>query len=186
MRSDSFVLTGLVLGAALLGACGKSEPAKTAATPVAKAAPRALIGTDQVATRAALFDTVSARALRGDTLGLARLLVDDSVFRRNVYRVSPAYDSTRESVFEFVLGLNKTNSLKGFKRLLHDAATAPVPEPIEVSFTDSTATPEGMLYVPTDYDGKVPRLQMFGAVLCRANGCQVVSYAPAGARGDLP
>jgi hypothetical protein len=183
MPSKPRAFFACLLAAAALAACGKSDPAKSQPpSPGAGSRPASVVGSDQVPIAEALFDTVYARVRRGDTVGLARLLVDDSTFRRNVYPVSPAYDSSSESVFEFVLGFHKTNSAKGLKRLLRDAQDSGLAV-LRVPNADTVKTPEGVLYVLPEYSGARPGLQLYGSVLCRPSGCQVVSYAPAGARG---
>jgi hypothetical protein len=190
-RSEFFPTTVACIALALasLIGCKQSQPETSDTTSViAKTETRtgSVIGSDQATSFKALLDTIRVRALRGDTVGLARLLVDDSVYRRNVYPVSPAYDSTRESVFTFVLGMHRTNNAKGLRRLLGDVSDKAHRGEItilEVTPTAQTPTREGILHEISEYSGKKPGIQLSGSILCHKQGCQVVSYAPAGAKG---
>jgi hypothetical protein len=163
--------------AATLWACGKSEKEKSGAEPAPK---KTVIGTDWVSTLPALSDTVRARAARGDTVGLVRLMVGDSVYRRNIYPISPAFDSGREEVFRFVIGMHKANSNNGLKRLLYDIQD-PQNGEILVPVFDSVPTREGRLHEAA-WDPKSRGIRLFGSALCLRSGCQVVSFARGGAK----
>lgn len=136
-----------------------------------------LPGRDSVAGLQALADTVRARALRGDTLGLIRLLIDDTLFRRHVWPSSPAYDPTRESVFQFVRGMDKANNAKGLRRMLHDVQTlgaSGVPDAIAF---DTTPAAGGTLYILKP----VRSVRLFGGALAVNGVYRVLNYSESGA-----
>jgi len=173
---------GLVLAG--LTACGKSAEKSTdkvqSEKPVAQSP---LIGSDRVSDLASLHDTVSARALRGDTLGLLRLMVNDSVYREVVWPVMPAYEPDREEVWNLVMSMHKSNSNKGLRRLMHDIVQ---PESGDVLRLPLGKTPVvgGILYEIAKTEKTESGIVLFGSALClEASGCQVLSYAQGGQRG---
>jgi hypothetical protein len=173
--------------AAFLAACGKEKPAEKASAPQAADTSRAasgqsrLVGSESAADLAALEDSVRARALRGDTVGLVRLMLNDSAYREFIYPVSPAYDSSREEVFRFVAGMHKANSVKGLKRLLADARE--ISEGSPANRFDARNIPGGVLHEASAAAPNTAGVRLFSAAFCRSQGCQVVSFAEAGAYG---
>jgi hypothetical protein len=162
---------GALLLCAALAGCGKARDAGAKEPPITG---------DATVSLEALADSVRARAARGDTAGLFRLQVDDSTFRHYVYPASPAYDSSRPEVFAFVLSMHKSNSLKGVGRVLHDLVVDTAARVASPVFAESLPARGARLY--TGFRPDPSRLQPFGSALCRAGGCQVVSYGGAGIR----
>lgn len=159
--------------ALLVFACGRNreEPAR-AAVP----------GAEFAADLQALTDTVAARAARGDTVGLVRVMASDSAYRKNVYPLSPAYSATSENAFEFVIGMNKANSGKGLRRLLYDLQSAPG-APAAAAPLDTFPAAEGVVFAAARNLRGVRGMIFWSSALCRLAGCQVVSYARAGRAG---
>jgi hypothetical protein len=175
--------------AALLAACGGKEkpagkPAEHADRPADSASGQSsLVGSERAPDLAALADSVRARALRGDTVGLVRLMLNDAEYRAFIYPVSPAYDSSREEVYRFVSGMHKANSIKGLKRLLADARE-PASATSAAGDFDARGIPGGVLHEAAEAAPNTSGFRPFSAVFCRPEGCQVVSFAEAGAYGD--
>lgn len=163
--------------AGLLSACGE---ARRAEEPPPAQSP--LVGSESVDGLAALHDTVHARALRGDTLGLLRVLVNDSTYRAHVWPVSPVYEE-REEVWNFVIGMHKANSVKGMRRLLGDIL---VPGNGAVEFPDfgTTEIPGGVLYYAPKSERGKGGVRLFGSALCLEDACRVLSYNQGGAKGS--
>jgi hypothetical protein len=166
-----------------LAACGRKETEKSSARPLARDTTR-ILGLDAAPDLAALRDTVRARGLRGDTLGLVRIMQDDSSYRREIYPLSEAYDPENEENFRFILGMHKANSVKGLKRLLRDIQDTVANGSILDEGFKSTATAGG-----TQHETRLsrdPGIRLFGSAFCGADGCRVVSFSEAGASGDKP
>jgi hypothetical protein len=177
----------ILVFAAFLAACGKEKPAeKSPAGPdssrAAASGQSRLVGSERAADLAALEDSVRVRALRGDTVGLVRLMLNDTEYREFIYPVSPAYDSSREEVFKFVAGMHKANSIKGLKRLLADARDPSAGVSGAGSF-GARAIPGGVLHEAIATSAGASGFRLFSAAFCRPEGCQVVSFAEAGAHG---
>lgn len=193
MRSSAVILlalAGAVLAAGLIHRTvskrlpGGPEPraagmeaarSRAAAPPAAAVSP--ITGQESAASLQALADTVRARALRGDTLGLIRLLIDDTLFRRHVWPASPAYDPARESAFQFVRGMDKANNAKGLRRMLYDVQSlgpAGVPDSIAC---DTVAAAGGALYVLKPVRG----VRLFGGALAVNGAYRVLNYSESGA-----
>src|SRR5690606_33602832 len=127
----------------------------------------------------------SARAVRGDTLGLLRVLVSDSLYRTVVWPVSPAYEPDREEVWKLVTSMHKANSNKGLRRLLHDIGL-PESGPVLRLPLGETAVEGGILHELAKTEKTAGGLVLFASALCLQNtGCQVLSYAQGGNRGAL-
>jgi|GEM_PF-5207330 len=186
---SGIVMFGFV--SALVTGCGKSDTKADApktdsasSQPTAKQSP--LIGSESVVDLTSLHDTVAARAARGDTVGLLRLMVNDSVYRAVVWPTMPSYEPEREEVWNLVMSMHKPNSNKGLRRLLHDIAQ---PESGPVIHLPLSATPVqgGQLHEiakTAQVDRKLAGVALFGSALCRDGaGCQVLSYAQGGQRG---
>lgn len=159
--------------------CGSAD--KTSSKPIPRQEGTEL-GRDQAASLEALIDSVMARALRRDTLGLVRLMVDDSVYRHAVFPRSDAFDSTREDVFEFVLGFHKLNTVKGLKGLLHDVSESP--DSKVVGRYASVKIDGGVFYEAEAAEPGTIGIRPFGSAVCLPFGCQVVSFASAGMSGN--
>lgn len=152
----------------------------------------ALVGTEWVGDSVALLDTLRARIGRQDTIGLVRLLVSESTFARDIYPQSPAYDSSRPDVFQFIYGMQKANSVKGLKRLLSDGTALPDSlRTAENEFKLSAPVKKDRPHPAPDNAGIVRTYEvaghamlLAGAVLKTEKGWQVASYAGAG-RIDL-
>ncbi len=162
--------------AGLLAACG-SDRREAEAQPQSP-----LVGSETVTGITALHDTVYARALRGDTVGMVRVLVNDSVYRARIWPTSASYDPDRESVWEFVISMHKANSTKGLRRLMgdvlepsHGSPVFPVFEPTEIEGGTVYHAPKREL----DRGG----LRLFGSALCIEGTCQVISYNQGGVKG---
>ncbi len=139
------------------------------------AARPSILGTDSVRGLAALLDTLCARARRGDTVGLVRLMADDSAYRKHVYPRSPVFDSSREEVFRFALTMHKANNAKGLARMLRKVRENPdlaaaAPQPL-----DSIVIPGGALYRTRSSDS----LRLFSEALRQGPWIRVVSYSGA-------
>jgi hypothetical protein len=165
----------------VFGACGSADKASSKPIPRQEGTE---LGRDQAASLEALVDSVMARARRGDTLGLVRLMVDDSVYRHAVYPLSDAYDSTREDVFEFVLGFHKLNTVKGLKGLLFDVSETP--DSKSVGDYSHVKIFGGGFYEAKALERGVTGIRPFGSAVCLSFGCQVVSYGSAGLVGRGP
>lgn len=134
-----------------------------------------ITGQDSAGSLQTLADSVRVRALRGDTLGLIRLLIDDTLFRRHVWPVSPAYDE-REDAFRFVRGMDKANSAKGLRRMLHDVQTlgaGGVPESVSA---DTLPVAKGVVYTLKPTDG----VRLFGGALEVNGAYRVLNYSESG------
>jgi hypothetical protein len=181
------VFTCAAVSVALL-ACGKTpENAKDKSKAVLQAAKPAVqspvIGSERIPTLDGLYDTVAVRALRGDTLGLLRLMVNDSIYREIVWPVTPAYEPDREEVWNLVMSMHKSNSNKGLRRLLHDIAQ---PESGEVLRLPLGKTPVqgGILHDLPKTAKTESGVVLFASALCLDGaGCQVLSYAQGPQRG---
>jgi predicted small lipoprotein YifL len=166
-----------------LAACGEKGPGKNPNAAPARDTTR-ILGLDAAPDIGALRDTVRARALRGDTLGLVRILQDDSAYRREIYPLSEAYDAKNEETFRFVLGMHKANSVKGLKRLLRDIRDTASGGGVLNEGFDSTATAGGLQFETRI--SRAPGIRLFGSAFCGADGCRVVSFAEAGTSGEAP
>jgi hypothetical protein len=192
LRGEMFRMSGMaavVACATLLAACGKSGNTanRAAAAPPAKSAGQSsLIGSERVVDLAALHDTVAARAARGDTVGLLRLMVNDSVYRAVVWPTMPSYEPGREEVWNLVMSMHKPNSNKGLRRLLHDIAQPEAGPVIRLPLTPKPVE-GGRLHESAKATPNTPSLTgvvLFGSALClETSGCQVLSYAQGGQRG---
>lgn len=165
---------------------GRDRPAPPVIPAVAEAPPDStrkkppIMGTDSVSGLTALQDTVRARAMRGDTVGLVRLMTGDSAYRRHIYPHSPAYDRNREEVFQFVLTMHKANNAKGLRRLLGAMQTDSGRTAFRPAGVDSLPTPGGMIYRTLASDS----LRLFSEALRQGDWIRVVSYS--GARSRPP
>jgi hypothetical protein len=142
-----------------------------------------LIGSEKVGDLASLHDSVAARASRGDTLGLLKLMVNDSVYRAVVWPSTPSYEPEREEVWDFVMAMHKSNSNKGLRRLIHDIAQ---PEAGAVIRLPLVPVPVrgGILHELAKTSKTESGVVVFASALCLENvGCQVLSYAQGGQRG---
>jgi hypothetical protein len=185
-----FPLAALCLASSLLlAACGKTREAGEA-VPSPQSNPPAtqsfLIGSEQTPDLASLQDTVEARALRGDTLGLLRLMVNDSVYRTVVWPTTPSYEPEREEVWNLVMSMHKANSNKGLRRLMYDILQ-PEDGPALRPALGATEIPGGTLHALPKTTRTSGGVMLFGSALCltKATGqeCQVLSYSQGGARG---
>lgn len=174
MRSRTLLLFGLA--ALTLSACGRKSAEEN------PGAQSPLVGSEFVADLAALHDTVAARAARGDTVGLVRILVNDSTYRRVVWPTTPAFDSTREEMWNFAIGLHKANSVKGLRRLLADIAQPESGDPVVPAFGLQPVA-GGLLHYAPRRERDERGLRLFGSALCLEDGCQVLSYAQGGFKG---
>ena len=187
MRSNLAILALSML----LAACGsKEKPVEKSSsgksvdsTRASASAQSPLVGSESLPDLATLADSVRVRALRGDTVGLVRLMLNDSAYREFLYPVAPAYDSSREEVFRFVAGMHKANSIKGLKRLLMDVRDASNGAPGPGTF-DARPIPGGVLHEATAPSRSASGVRLFSAAFCRPQGCQVASFAEAGAYGN--
>lgn len=164
--------------------CGKKSEDGGAPRPVPEPAPAQspLVGSESVASLRALHDTVYARASRGDTLGLLRLFVRDSVYRAVVWPTQPSYEPDRDEVWMLVSGMNKANSNKGLRRLLSDVGLdAAAPKAPEFNAKDVDG---GKVHSREKRELRPGELSLFAAALCRESGCQVLTYANAGRVGQ--
>ncbi|MCD6023699.1 MAG: hypothetical protein K0Q91_615 [Fibrobacteria bacterium] len=175
------LVIGLVVLALGLVACGEKTPSGSKPGVPARDTTRVL-GLDAAPDLDALRDTVRARALRGDTLGLVRVLQDDSAYRREIYPLSEAFDPKNEDTFRFVLGMHKANTVKGLKRLLRDIRDTAANGGILAEPFIEVKTAGGLQY-ETQLT-RAPGIRLFGSAFCGADGCRVVSYAEAGAQGE--
>jgi hypothetical protein len=147
-----------------------------------KSAPVPVVGTDRTRDVQSLIDTVEARLLRSDTVGLVRLMVDDSAYRRHIFPISSAYDSASEDAFKFVLGMHKANSAKGLRRVLAEVQRAtemqkPGDKPLSVTRDlDSLPVPGGMLYQSRTGSGIRP----FGTALQVGSVCRIATFGHPG------
>lgn len=182
-------LAFLMLMTTLLGCLEKKDgdPKKEPMDPVPAAQPEkekppSIMGTDSVPTLAALHDTILARAKRGDTVGLVRLMADDSAYKQHVYPLSSAYDPNRPEVFRFVLTMHKANNAKGLRRLLgamqRDSGKT-VSTPSEL---DSLAIPGGMIYRTRPSD----TFRNFSEAVRQGSRIHVVSYSGARSKASRP
>lgn len=141
-----------------------------------------LVGSESVRGFAALHDTVYARALRGDTLGLLRLFVRDSLYREVVWPTQPSYEPERDDVWMLVSGMNKANSNKGLRRLLADIGEPGHARPALPAFSRKDVE-GGALYAREKSELTRGELSLFAAALCLEGKCQVLTYANAGTVG---
>ena len=187
MRSNIlslFAAGSLVLLSAGLSGCGKKADDRAKSRPAPESAPvqSSLVGSESAVSLQVLHDTVYARALRGDTLGLLRLFVRDSVYRAVVWPTQPSYEPDRDEVWMLVSGMNKANSNKGLRRLLADieldAAAHGIPE---FKVKDVAG---GKVHSREKRELRPGELSLFAAALCREGGCQVLTYANAGRVGQ--
>jgi hypothetical protein len=142
-----------------------------------KPARGSLLGTDSAAGIQPLLDTVTARLLRGDTVGLVRLMLDDSAWRRNIYPSTAGYDSTSEDAFHFLLGMHKANSAKALRRVLAEVRKPDSTPAVILRALDSTPAPGGILYDVRPGDGVRP----FGSSFCSNGTCKVATFGQPGA-----
>jgi len=166
---------------------GRDQAVRPAIAPsVAEAPPDSgrkkptIMGTDSVAGLSALQDTVRARAMRGDTVGLVRLMAGDSAYRRHIYPHSPAFDPNREEVFNFILTMHKANNAKGLRRLLGSLHADSGRTFYRSAGVDSLPTPGGMIYRTRASD----TLRLFSEAIRQGDWIRVVSYS--GARSRPP
>ena len=144
-----------------------SSESRPVATPIT--------GQESAGSLKALADSVRLRALRGDTLGLIRLLIDDSLFRRHVWPASPSFDE-RENAFQFVRGMDKANSAKGLRRMLHDVQSlgaGGIPESVSV---DTVPVKDGVVHTVKPIDG----VRLFGGALEVNGAFRVLNYSESG------
>jgi hypothetical protein len=180
------------IAALLAGACDRSQKdhaadsrsAPKAAAKMAdtgRAAPvpgrGSLLGTDSVAGIHALLDTVEARLLRGDTVGLVRLMLDDSAWRTHVYPATSGYDPASEDAFQFLLGMHKANSAKALRRVLGDIRKPDSTPAVVLRALDSVPAPGGMFYEIRPGEG----LRPFGSAFCSGGSCKVATFGQPGA-----
>lgn len=182
MHSKALSLLALVL-AGILAACGGEgrRPEESPAPQARSTTQSPIVGSETVTGLEALHDTVHARALRGDTLGLLRILVNDSVYRTHVWPVSDAYED-REEVWNFVIGLHKANSVKGMRRLLSDILVAANGKVGFPKFGTS-GIPGGVLHYAPKGERERGAVRLFGSALCLDGACQVLSYNQGGMKG---
>lgn len=189
MRSESFAgptpALALLLAFTFV-ACGDSRPDKGSPQAGVRGgeAPvqSPLVGSESVQGLQALHDTVHARAVRGDTLGLLRLFVRDSVYRALVWPTQPSYEPDRDEVWMLVGGMNKANSNKGLRRLLADLEGGGSQRPPLPAFTLKEVE-GGMLHAREKSELARGELSLFAAALCLGDHCQVLTYANAGMAG---
>lgn len=141
-----------------------------------------IVGAESVRGLEALHDTVHARAWRGDTLGLLRLFVRDSVYHTVVWPTQPSYEPDRPEMWMLVSGMNKANSNKGLRRLLADVRDAGVAKPRVPVFTRKEVA-GGVVHAREKRDLIRGELSLFAAALCQGDGCQVLTYSNAGLVG---
>ncbi len=166
-----------LITALFLAACGKAREAPVVQSP--------LVGSETVTGLNALQDTVMARALRQDSLGLLRITLNDESYRMHVWPVSVAYEPDREEVWNFVNGIHKANSLKGMRRLMADIRI-PDHGPVETPDFQKIEVSGGTLYFAAKRERERGGIRMFGSALCLGEACQVVSYNQGGAKGGSP
>jgi hypothetical protein len=140
------------------------------------------LGRDSAPDIESRLDSASARIRRRDTIGLVRLMVDDSAWRRHLWPVSNAYDPKSENAFQFVLAMHKANSAKGLRRVLADAVKpdstpAPLLRVVEIEIL-----PGATLHHVLPGNGVRP----FGSALCVASACRIATFAQPGARRRGP
>jgi len=182
------VVTFAFLAACALFACGDARDAVPsrgelrAAAADAEAHQSSLVGSERVTGLKALHDTVHVRALRGDTLGLLRLFVRDSVYRAIVWPSQPSYEPDRPEMWMLVGGMNKANSNKGLRRLLADVSEAGAVKPRLPLFTRKEVA-GGVVHSREKRELVRGELSLFAAALCQDDGCQVLTYANAGLVG---
>lgn len=186
-----FVLLAVVGLCACQGEGGERDraPAQVATDTLERQS--VLVGRESVSGLEALHDTVHARALRGDTLGLLRIFVRDSVYREVVWPTQPSYEPDRPEMWMLVSGMNKANSNKGLRRLLGDLAD---PGDLADFANEGAVKPRVPVFSRKEVAGGVVyareksmlvrgELSLFAAALCRDDGCQVMTYANAGFAG---
>lgn len=186
-----FVLLAVVGLCACQGEGGERDraPAQVATDTLERQS--VLVGRESVSGLEALHDTVHARALRGDTLGLLRIFVRDSVYREVVWPTQPSYEPDRPEMWMLVSGMNKANSNKGLRRLLGDLAD---PGDLADFANEGAVKPRVPVFSRKEVAGGVVyareksmlvrgELSLFAAALCRDDGCQVMTYANAGLAG---
>lgn len=189
VRQSGFMMGLVAFGVStfVMVGCGKSDDKAKVDSAVSKSVVQSsLIGSESVANLAALHDTVAARAARGDTVGLLRLMVNDAVYRTVVWPTMPSYEPEREEVWNLVMSMHKPNSNKGLRRLLHDIVQSESGPVIRLPLTP-TSVEGGVLHEiakTTPTDTRLTGVALFGSALCLdASGCQVLSYAQGGQRG---
>lgn len=191
IRYSMVIVSGISL-ILLLAACGKGREVDDAAPAQAAGlqsrAQSPLIGSEYGSNLASLRDTVEARALRGDTLGLLLLMVNDSVYKEVVWPTTPSYEPEREEVWNLVMSMHKANSNKGLRRLMHDILQ-PEEGPVLRPALETSETKNGVLYSLPKTTSTGPGVMLFGSALCltKADGqeCQVLSYSQGGGRGGV-
>jgi hypothetical protein len=147
-----------------------------------KSVPVSVVGTDSANDVQSLMDTIEARLRRSDTVGLVRLMVGDSAYRRHIFPTSSAFDSASEDAFYFVLGMHKANSVKGLRRVLAEVQRAtemqkPGDKPLVVTRDlDSLPVPGGMLYQSRTGSGIRP----FGTALRVGAVCRIATFGHPG------
>lgn len=170
-----------ILLACLLGCLGRENTPKagnpTEKTKVGEAKPT-LLGSDSVSGLAAFLDTLQARATRGDTVGLVKIMAGDSTYKHHVYPLSSIFDPAREEVFRFTLTMHKANNAKGLRRLLTAMRASPGKVEFALPALDSIAIPGGMIYRTRATD----TLRIFSEAIRRGSWIQVVAYSGARAR----
>ena len=163
--------------------CGRSHEASKAGPPGKAAAQSPLIGSHRAADLTALLDSVEARALRGDTLGLLRLFVNDSDYKNHVWPTTPSYEPDRPEVWNFVMSLHKANSNKGLRRMMYDILEPAAGPALRPSFV-AKPVPGGTLHESGQAAEMERGVLLFGSALCLEGlGCQVLSFSRAGQKG---
>lgn len=180
MLAGTLTLAGCNRNVPEKGGAGKSDSpigkADSATASSKKAATVSVTGTDSVSGILTLLDTVEARLRRGDTVGLVRLMVDDSAYRRHIYPTSSAYDSISEDAFRFVMGMHKANSAKGLRRVLAEMQKQDSVPIVILREIDSLPVPGGMLYQTRQGTGVRP----FGTALRVGTVCRIATFGHPG------
>ncbi|MDQ3002809.1 MAG: hypothetical protein M3Y08_16295 [Fibrobacterota bacterium] len=158
---------GTGIGTAVPKPIAPSSESRPAVTPIT--------GQESAGSLKALADSVRVRALRGDTLGLIRLLIDDTLFRRHVWPASPSFDE-RENTFQFVRGMDKANSAKGLRRMLHDVQSLGAGRTPESLSVDSVPVKDGVVHTVKPTDG----VRLFGGALEVNGAFRVLNYSESG------
>lgn len=160
------------------GAAASPASAAAASDTAPKARPGHLLGRDSARDIQSLLDTAIARIRRRDTVGLVRLMVDDSAWRLHLWPVSNAYDPKSEDAFQFVLAMHKANSAKGLRRVLADAVKPDSTPATFLRVLEDESLPGATLYHVMPGDGVRP----FGSALCAGSACRIATFAQPGAR----
>lgn len=187
MRSAKAAFAALLIASVFAAGCNRPAQGKpdsvsreaigaaadSNAAPGKKSAPGSLLGTDSVPDVLTLLDTVEARLRRGDTVGLVKLMLDDSAYRRHIFPTSQAYDPSSEEAFKFVLGMHKANSAKGLRRVLNSVQRPDSVKAVILRSLDSVSVPGGMIYQVRQGEGVRP----FGTALKTGTACRIATFA---------